>query len=61
MLKVRVIVTHLPPCHHTELCPSDIVADYVMDHDDQTQRKVMGEQCGNALRAGQTVTTFWVA
>lgn len=61
MLKIRVIITHEAPCHHTEICPSDIVADYVLDHDDPTQRRVLGEQCRNAFEAGQAVTTFWVA
>lgn len=35
--------------------------DYLMDHDDQTQRRVLGEQCRNAFEAGQVIVTFPVA
>lgn len=31
---------------------------YHMDHDDQTQRRVLGEQCRNAFEAGQCVVTY---
>lgn len=31
---------------------------YYMDHDDDAQRRVLGEQIYNAFRAGQSVTTF---
>lgn len=58
-MKIRVIVTHLPPLgHYTEICPRDIVADFIVDHDDPVQRRVLGEQCRNAFDGGQTVTTF---
>lgn len=30
---------------------------YTMDHDDQAQRRVLGEQCRNAFEAGQCVIT----
>lgn len=33
------------------------VAHYVMDHDDPSQRRVLGEQCRNAFEAGQSVVT----
>lgn len=31
---------------------------YTMDHDDQAQRRVLGEQCRNAFEAGQCVVTY---
>ena len=34
-----------------------LVRQYVMDHDDQVQRRVLGEQCRNAFEAGQAVST----
>lgn len=33
------------------------VADYVMDHDEADQRRVLGEQCRNAFEGGQSVHT----
>lgn len=33
------------------------IANYVMDHDDPVQRRVLGEQCRNAFEAGQSITT----
>jgi hypothetical protein len=32
--------------------------EFVMDHNDQQQRRVLGEQCRNAFSAGQCVVTF---
>ena len=34
-----------------------LVRQYVMDHDDPAQRRVLGEQCRNAFEAGQSVNT----
>lgn len=34
-----------------------LLRSYTMDHDDQTQRRVLGEQCRYAFEAGQSVTT----
>ena len=31
---------------------------YFLDHDDQSQRRVLGEQCRNAFEAGQCVVTY---
>lgn len=31
---------------------------YVMDHDDQSQRRVLGEQCRNAFEGGQVIVTM---
>ena len=31
---------------------------YRMNHDDPTQRRVLGEQCRNAFEAGQCVVTI---
>ncbi|MBN8224897.1 MAG: hypothetical protein J0L89_08790 [Xanthomonadales bacterium] len=31
---------------------------YTMDHDDQAQRRVLGEQCRNAFEAGQCIVTI---
>lgn len=31
---------------------------YVMNHDDETERRVLGEQCRNALHGGQVVVTM---
>ncbi len=30
---------------------------YVMDHDDATQRRTLGEQCRNAFEDGQSILT----
>lgn len=35
-----------------------LIRAYTMDHDDQFQRRVLGEQCRNAFEAGQSVTTY---
>jgi len=51
MLKIHVIVKNRPG-----VVPA-LVADYVMDHDDQTERRVLGEQCRNAFEDGQSVST----
>lgn len=32
--------------------------EYVMDHDDQSQRRVLGEQCRNAFEGGQIIVTM---
>lgn len=34
-----------------------LIRQYVMDHDDPAQRRVLGEQCRNAFEAGQSVST----
>ena len=31
---------------------------YTMNHDDPTQRRVLGEQCRNAFEGGQRIVTF---
>lgn len=31
--------------------------DYVMDHNDPSQRRVLGEQCRNAFEGGQVIVT----
>lgn len=35
----------------------EIIAAYVMNHDDAAQRRVLGEQCRNAFEAGQEIRT----
>jgi hypothetical protein len=34
------------------------IVAYTMDHDDQAQRRVLGEQCRNAFEGGQVVVTM---
>lgn len=34
-----------------------VLCRYTMDHDDIVQRRILGEQCRNALEAGQSVNT----
>lgn len=34
------------------------VREYTMDHDDQAQRRVLGEQCRNAFEGGQRIVTY---
>lgn len=34
------------------------LADYIMDHNDPEQRRVLGMQCRNAFEAGQCVLTW---
>lgn len=31
--------------------------DYIMDHDDPAQRRILGEQCRNAFEGGQLIVT----
>jgi len=33
------------------------IREYLMDHNDPAQRRVLGEQCRNAFEAGQQVWT----
>jgi len=48
-LPVRVIVRQ----------PSDaVVRDYIMNHENPAERATLGEQCHNAFRAGQSITTI---
>lgn len=35
-----------------------LIRRYVMDHDSQEQRRVLGEQCRNAFEAGQLIVTY---
>lgn len=44
-----------------EFYHSDVFApirQYVMDHDDASQRKVLGMQCRNAFEGGQVIVTY---
>jgi hypothetical protein len=41
-----------------ETAGGGLVADYVMNHADRQQRRVLGEQCRNAFMADQAVFTF---
>ena len=34
-----------------------LVRAYTMNHDDPTQRRVLGEQCRNAFEGGQRIVT----
>jgi len=34
------------------------VVDYIMNHDDFSQRRVLGEQCRSAFEGGQVVVTM---
>lgn len=52
MLKVHVVIMN-----RAGATPA-IVADYTMDHDDQAERRVLGEQCRNAFEGGQWVYTY---
>jgi hypothetical protein len=35
-----------------------LVRAYTMNHDDPTQRRVLGEQCRNAFEGGQRIVTY---
>lgn len=35
-----------------------LIRAYTMNHDDRTQRQVLGEQCRNAFEGGQRIVTF---
>ena len=35
-----------------------LIRAYTMNHDDRTQRQVLGEQCGNAFEGGQRIVTY---
>lgn len=37
---------------------SERIRQYVMDHDDPAQRRVLGEQCRNAFEGGQKIVTY---
>ena len=34
------------------------IREYVMNHNDQGERRVLGEQCRNAFEAGQLIVTY---
>jgi hypothetical protein len=38
--------------------PMTKICEYVMDHDDPAQRRVLGEQCRNAFEGGQLIVTY---
>ena len=40
-----------------DLNPEEIIASYIMEHDNIAERRVLGEQCRNAFEGGQTVIT----
>lgn len=44
-----------------DLNPDELIVSYVMEHDNITERRVLGEQCRNAFEGGQTVVTHPVA
>lgn len=48
MLLIKVIVSNPD---------GTIFRQYIMDHDDTQQRRVLGEQCRNAFEAGQSIST----
>ena len=35
-----------------------LLRKYTMNHDDQGERRVLGEQCRNAFEGGQRVVTY---
>ena len=35
-----------------------LIRAYTMNHDDRTQRQVLGEQCRNAFEGGQRIVTY---
>ena len=35
-----------------------LIRAYTMNHDDQLQRRVLGEQCRNAFEGGQRIVTY---
>lgn len=47
-LTIRVTITNVD---------GSLFRQYTMNHDDQAQRRVLGEQCRNAFEAGQSVAT----
>lgn len=59
-MKLRVIVLqnfqHL--AYPSDISENQFIRDYFIDHDDSTQRRVLGEQCRNAFEGGQCVVTF---
>lgn len=40
-----------------ETWDGELVREYIMDHNDIAQRRVLGEQCRNAFEAGQWIIT----
>lgn len=54
-MKIRVLVFYSWESMVNEWPP---FVDYTMDHDDPSQRRVLGEQCRNALEGGQCVITY---
>ena len=36
----------------------DPIRHYTMNHDDQAERRVLGEQCRNAFEGGQCIVTY---
>jgi hypothetical protein len=57
-MKIRVAVYSSNPMEVRESYQEELkVREYVMDHDDPAQRRVLGEQCRNAFEGGQTILT----
>jgi len=54
MLKIRVRVYN---SHEAYASGEKPFRDYVMDHNDDKQRRVLGEQCRNIFEGGQLVIT----
>lgn len=50
MLHIRVRV-------YTDAKMTTLLREYVMDHNDDQQRRTLGQQCRNAFEAGQAVVT----
>ncbi len=52
-MKIRVEVFENIRQYKRGMC----MLSYVMEHDEQDQRRVLGEQCRNAFEGGQVVVT----
>lgn len=50
MLLIRVRV-------YTDAKMTTLLREYVMDHNDDQQRRTLGQQCRNAFEGGQAVVT----
>lgn len=55
-MRIQVEVYKTP-----DLNPDELIVSYIMEHDNITERRVLGEQCRNAFEGGQTVVTHPVA
>lgn len=56
-MKIRVKIFENSRGYDPDSALDRVIHSYIVDYDDQQQRQVLGEQCKNALKAGQSVLT----